>query len=69
MFECDPQRRSQGTVRAALGLFNHEAAAVDPLTGDVYLTEDDPLGRLYRFVPTQPGNLGAGSLYAASVGR
>ena len=36
-------------------------------TGHVYLTEDDPTGRLYRFVPTTPGDLSAGSLDAASV--
>ena len=27
-----------------MGAFNHEAAVVDPATGRVYLTEDDPSG-------------------------
>jgi PKD repeat protein len=65
--ECDPQQPSQGVVRPLLGTFNHEAAAVDAVTGHVYLTEDDPSGRLYRFTPTTPGNLAAGSLFAANL--
>lgn len=44
----------------AMGRFNHEAACVDPNTGVVYLTEDRNDGVLYRFVPAQPGDLGAG---------
>src|SRR5690606_36570165 len=67
VFECDPSRAGQGVVRPGLGSFNHEAAVVDAATGDVYLTEDDPVGRLYRFVPTTPGNLSSGSLFAAAV--
>ena len=34
-----------------LGRFEHEAAAVDPGTGIVYLTEDERAAGLYRFVP------------------
>jgi uncharacterized protein len=41
----------------ALGRFNHEAAAVDPRTGWVYLTEDREDGLLYRFQPRTPGRL------------
>lgn len=44
----------------AMGRFNHEAAAVDPVTGIVYLTEDRGDGLLYRFVPSVPGNLARG---------
>ena len=65
--ECDPQQAGQGVVRPALGSFNHEAAAVDPASGDIYLTEDHPEGRLYRFTPDTPGDLSAGSLFAARV--
>lgn len=36
---------------AGLGRFQHEAAAVDPTTGIVYLTEDEQRCGLYRFVP------------------
>ncbi|RAW00324.1 alkaline phosphatase PhoX [Pseudochryseolinea flava] len=41
----------------AMGRFNHEAVAVDPKTGIVYLTEDMGDGAIYRFIPTSPGNL------------
>lgn len=67
VWECDPQQAGQGTVRPAMGAFNHEAVAVDIGTGSLFMTEDDPAGRLYRFVPTDPGDLSAGQLYAASV--
>jgi uncharacterized protein len=67
VWECDPQQQGQGIVRPALGAFAHEAAAVDAATSIVYLTEDDPNGRLYRFVPAVPGDLSAGRLEAASV--
>jgi uncharacterized protein len=67
VWECDPSRAGQGTVRPALGVFAHEAAAVDPVSGIVYLTEDDDQSRLYRFVPARAGDLGAGDLQAAAV--
>jgi secreted PhoX family phosphatase len=44
----------------ALGRFNHEAVAVDPRSGCVYLTEDRPDGLLYRLVPSSPGELARG---------
>lgn len=44
----------------AMGRFMHEAAAVDPRTGIVYLTEDRDDGLLYRYLPDQPGRLHAG---------
>jgi secreted PhoX family phosphatase len=37
-------------VRPALGVFKHEAVAVDPLHKTLYLTEDEGDGRFYRFV-------------------
>jgi secreted PhoX family phosphatase len=43
-----------------LGRFNHEAAAVDPRTGIVYLTEDRNDSLFYRFVPKTYGKLEAG---------
>ena len=67
VYECNPLAAGEGVQRPALGSFNHEAAGVDPLTGIVYLTEDHPTGRLYRFVPTTPGDLSSGSLFAANV--
>ncbi len=65
VWECDPLSPGQGVVRPALGAFNHEAAYTDPITGYVYLTEDDPQGRLYRFVPAITGDLSSGQLFAA----
>lgn len=44
----------------ALGRFNHEAAAVDPRTGVVYLTEDRDDGLLYRLLPDTRGELARG---------
>jgi secreted PhoX family phosphatase len=41
----------------ALGRFNHEAAAIDPRTGIVYLTEDRNDGLLYRLIPEAKGEL------------
>jgi uncharacterized protein len=44
----------------AMGRFNHEAAAVDPRTGIVYLTEDRDDGLFYRFIPNAKGDLAKG---------
>lgn len=44
----------------ALGRFNHEAVAVDPRTGIVYLTEDRDDSLFYRFLPSRRGVLSEG---------
>lgn len=45
----------------AMGRFMHEACAVDPRSGIVYMTEDtQATDGFYRFVPEQPGRLRAG---------
>lgn len=44
----------------AMGRFNHEAVAVDPKSGVVYLTEDRNDGLIYRFIPNEKENLLAG---------
>jgi secreted PhoX family phosphatase len=44
----------------AMGRFVHEAAAVDPRTGIVYLTEDRTDSLFYRFLPNRRGRLAAG---------
>ena len=41
----------------AMGRFNHEAVAVDPRTGIVYLTEDRGDSLIYRYIPNTPGKL------------
>ena len=54
MFEVDS--RAEGLVDPvpikAMGRFYHEAVAVDPATGFVYLTEDRDDGLLYRYRPS-----------------
>ena len=46
----------------AMGRFRHEAACVDPATGIVYMTEDEPEGQglIYRFLPAERGALHKG---------
>lgn len=51
----------------AMGRFNHEAAAVDPVSGNVYLTEDRDDGLLYRFIPKVKGELAQGGRLQALV--
>jgi uncharacterized protein len=68
VFECDPLGNTPAVQRPALGLFQHEAAAVDPVFEHVYMTEDDPRGCLYRFVPSGGlPNLASGILQVARV--
>lgn len=68
VFEVDPfgrLRDSAPVPLTALGRFEHEAVAVDPRTGALYLTEDaeEPYGLIYRFLPRRPLG-GPGSLRA-----
>lgn len=62
VFQCDPTGAKKAQPLPALGVFNHEAAAVDPNGRTVYLTEDHPAGGLYRFVPTAYPDLTSGTL-------
>ncbi|MDA0788540.1 MAG: DUF839 domain-containing protein [Proteobacteria bacterium] len=65
VYECDPMGRQPGVVRPAMGSFNHEAAAVDPRSNQIYLTEDLDNGCLYRFTPATGHDLSAGALEVA----
>lgn len=51
VWECDPLGKYPAQRLGSLGVFRHEAAAVDPLTQQIYLTEDQPDGLFYRFTP------------------
>jgi hypothetical protein len=62
VYECDPYGKKPAQLRAGMGAFNHEAAAADPVSRAVYLTEDEPDGAFYRFVPTTWTDLSAGRL-------
>jgi secreted PhoX family phosphatase len=50
-----------------LGRFLHEAGAVDPDTGVIYLTEDEGPDGFYRFVPKNFGHLRDGVLQMLRV--
>jgi len=49
VWECDPFGKNEGVARHALGLFRHEAIAVDSVNNQLYLTEDETDGCLYRY--------------------
>ncbi|MGI5350501.1 alkaline phosphatase PhoX [Streptomyces sp. CA-250714] len=68
VFETDPWGSKAAQRRPAMGLFKHEAAAVDPDRKVVYLTEDESDGCLYRFVPSTWGDLSAGRLEVLTMG-
>lgn len=53
VWECDPYGRIAAERRPALGIFTHEAVSVDPSRHQLYLTEDLPDGRLYRYSPAR----------------
>ncbi|MFO0688439.1 MAG: DUF839 domain-containing protein [Myxococcota bacterium] len=68
VFECDPFRRGgRPEPRPALGVFQHEAVAVDPVRRRLYLTEDRPDGLLYRFTPERWPKLDRGRLEVAQI--
>lgn len=60
VFEVPASRPVDPRPLPGLGRFQHEAAAVNPWTGVVYLTEDRSSSGLYRFVPERYANLRAG---------
>ncbi len=69
VWECDPGGRKKGRPHDAMGVFKHEAAAVDPRGRRVYLTEDLIDGAFYRFTPRRWPSLDDGLLEAAKVDR
>jgi secreted PhoX family phosphatase len=68
VWECDPNGRKRGVAHPAMGIFKHEAAAVDPRERRVYMTEDLIDGGLYRYTPERWHDLSAGLLEIARVG-
>ena len=69
VFEVDPANNRSVYTRPfrKLGRFLHEAGAIDPDTGVVYMTEDEGPDGFYRFVPDRPGNLRKGVLQMLRV--
>lgn len=51
VWECDPFGKRDAVELPALGYFMHEAATVDNVKNQIYLTEDERDGRFYRFTP------------------
>ncbi|SDW30615.1 alkaline phosphatase PhoX [Marinobacter mobilis] len=76
VWECDPFQAGEGLARPTLGFFSHEAVAIDPNERLLYLTEDMPDGRFYRWVPdpadwpegAERAALQAGRLQVMAVG-
>ena len=68
VWECDPSGRAKARVHEAMGVFKHEAAAVDPRGRRVYLSEDWEDGAFYRFTPRRWPDLSEGLLELAKVG-
>ncbi|SCE94133.1 WD40-like Beta Propeller Repeat [Micromonospora purpureochromogenes] len=68
VYETYPQGGLAAVRRPALGRFNHEAAAADPVRQVIYLTEDETSGCFYRFRPTVWGDLSAGTLEVLVAG-
>lgn len=61
VFEVGPEGAKEPEPLWDLGQFWHEAAAVDPKSGIVYMTEDrSPHAGLYRFIPKTPEKLNEG---------
>lgn len=74
VWECDPTGNSPALRLPAMGHFNHEAAAVDPVGKAIYLTEDAGDGAFYRFIPANwpddgRPDLTVGVLQVAVVGE
>jgi uncharacterized protein len=69
VWECDPSGRRKAVPHPAMGIFKHEAAAVDERRRHVYLTEDLVDGGLYRYTPARWPDLSAGRLEIARVAR
>jgi uncharacterized protein len=67
VWECDPTGVEEAVARPAMGVFEHEAVAVDPVGKRVYLTEDNAAGGFYRFTPKNYPNLRSGRLEVARV--
>ena len=72
VYECSPWGDQEPILRSALGVFKHEAVAVDSVSGHLYLTEDQSDGGFYRFTAAQVNvegfpDLSSGTLEVATV--
>jgi uncharacterized protein len=67
VWECDPSGGREAVPHDAMGVFKHEAAAVDGRGKRVYMSEDLIDGGLYRYTPERWPDLSAGLLEIARV--
>lgn len=68
VYECFPKGNKPAIKQPGLGYFKHEAVAVDTQRGQLYLTEDEKDGCLYRFTPKNAlPDLSQGKLEVAVV--
>jgi secreted PhoX family phosphatase len=67
VWECDPTGEEPAVLRPAMGRWAHEAVAVDPESGTLYLTQDHAEGLIYRFTPDSYPDLASGKLEACIV--
>ncbi len=67
VWEVDPTGVTDPVARPAMGIFSHEAVAVDPEGERLYATEDQFDGHLYRYTPDAYPDLASGLLEAADV--
>jgi uncharacterized protein len=67
VFEVDPSADAPHKQKPlkAMGRFTHEAAAVDPATSVVFLTEDYNPDGFYRYIPDTAGDLASGGVLQA----
>lgn len=63
----DDGKLQEAVALKKLGRFRHEAVAVDPETGILYLTEDMTDGLFYRFVPEKAQDFTRGKLQALAI--
>jgi Predicted phosphatase len=68
VFECDPYGTAAAMPRLSMGRLTHRSMACDPDRRVVYLTEDEPDGCFYRFVPDEWGDLTSGTLQVLITG-
>lgn len=67
VFDVPSSGKGEAVPLTAMGRFSHEAVALDPATGVVYLTEDAGSSAFYRFTPDRPGDLTRGRLEAMKL--
>lgn len=64
----NPTQVERVSVRPRLGALAHEGIEIDT-QGNVYVVDETRKGSIYKFVPTQYGELSSGQLYALKVGE